>query len=222
MGFGLELHGRKRAVMIAAGCRSALRWVTVVLLIAAVGCSTEHAKQKSADTPRGGDSSATASTGVKNDAKAGVAHHDASRSAVAKNDAKAGVAHHDASRSAVAKNNAKAGVARHDASPAGPMNRVRLTQHGCIRFEPQWSDIHVGQSLEWYSELKSTVTIHVSAGAFDKTEYVVGPGAMVSTGPARAAGSYSIGSEPAACQGAPLGARGSGPGVTVEGATPHQ
>ena len=203
MGFGLELHGRKRSAMIAVVCRSALRWVMAGLLIAAVGCGTKNVKGKSAETHSGIDSSATASSGVKSDAKAGAARHEASRSAGAKHEA-------------------KAGVARHDASPAGAMNRVRLTQHGCIRFEPQWSDIHVGQSLEWYSELKSTVTIHVSGGAFDKTEYVVGPGAMVSTGPARASGSYSVWSEPAACQGAPLGARGSGPGVTVEGATPHQ
>jgi hypothetical protein len=68
------------------------------------------------------------------------------------------------------------------------------------------------------SELKSPVTIHVSPGAFDKTEYLVRPGAIMSTALARVAGSYSMWSEPAACQGEPLGARGTGPGVTVEGA----
>jgi hypothetical protein len=79
----------------------------------------------------------------------------------------------------------------------------------------------VGQSLVWHSELKSPVTIHVSPGAFDRSEYVVRPGAIVSTSPARVAGSYSMWSEPTACQGIPRGVRESGPGVTVEGSAPR-
>jgi hypothetical protein len=126
-----------------------------------------------------------------------------------------------ATASAGAKHEAKAGAAGHAPGPAGPTgstNRVRLTQHTCIQFDPQWCDIALGKPLIFYSELKAPVTIHVSGGAFAKTEFVVRPGATVSTGPAHATGSYSLWSEPAACQGAPLGARGSGPGVTVEGA----
>ena len=131
---------------------------------------------------------------------------------------------HGADSSAMAhagvKHEAKESTAGHATVPAGATNRVRLTQHGCIRFEPQWSDIAVGQPLVLYSQLKSPVTIHVSPGAFAKSEFVVRPGAVVTTGPARVSGSYSMWSEPAACQGPPLGARGSGPGVTVAGAAP--
>jgi plastocyanin len=115
----------------------------------------------------------------------------------------------------------KSSATHHEAAAAGPSNHVRLVQHSCIQFEPQWCDIQLGQPLVWTSELKTPVTIHVSGSAFDKAEYVVRPGATLSTGPARAAGSYSIWSEPAACQGAPLGARGSGPGVTVESSAKH-
>jgi hypothetical protein len=183
MGFGHEVRGRVRAVSVAAACRSALPWVAVILLIAAVGCGTKHAKGRSAETQGGGDSSATASAGLKSDAGAGSAHHQAGQPA--------------------------------------PTNHVRLTAHGCIQFEPHWSDIHIGQSLVLVSELKSPVTIHVSPGAFDKSEYMVRPGATLTTGPARAEGSYSMWSEPAACQGAPVGAHGSGPGVTVEAAAPR-
>jgi len=180
MGFGLEVHGRMRAVRAAAVYRSALQLGMVVLLIAAAGCATKRVKEKSAGTQHGADSSATASAGVKHEAKASTSGHVVAQ--------------------------------------AGPTNRVRLTGHGCIRFEPQWSDIAVGQPLVLYSELKSSVTVYVSPGAFAKVQFVVRPGANVSTGPAHASGSFSMWSEPAACQGPPLGARGSGPGVTVAAA----
>ena len=104
-----------------------------------------------------------------------------------------------------------------DAKPAGGGNRVLLTDDKCVRFEPHWTTIHPGQSLTWKSALKAPVTVHVSAGAFDKSEYVVRPGATVSTGPAQRAGTYSIWTEPAACQGVSRGAQGTGPGGTVEG-----
>jgi len=159
--------------------------VAIALLVAAVGCSTGHGKQKSAQTQaqHGSDSSATASTGARHEGGTGAAHP--------------------------------------KAEGAQPTNRVRLTEHGCVQFEPQWASIRVGQPLAFSSELKSPVTIHVSPGAFEKTEYLVRPGTITNTGPARVAGSYSMWSEPAACQGAPLGARGTGPGVTVEGAEPR-
>jgi len=178
MGLGLRAD---RRLQIAAVCQLTARWVVIVLLIAAAGCS-KKGTQKSAAAQHGGDSSATASPGARNDA---------------------------APR-----------AARHEASPAAA-NHVRLTQHGCIQFEPPWSDIHVGQTLVFFSDLKAPVTVHVASGAFEQAQFVVRPGASVSTGAARAAGSYSMWSEPAACQGAPLGARGTGPGVTVEATTPR-
>lgn len=187
MALGRDVHGRMRVVKCATVCRSALRWMTVLLLIATAGCASKHPRQKAAAAQPGADSSAATKTAT----------------------------------SAGGKSGSRTSAAQHEAVAAGPSNHVRLTQHGCIQFEPQWCDIQVGQPLVWTSALKSPVTIHVSAGAFDKAEYVVRPGATLSTGPARAAGSYSIWSEPAACQGAPLGARGSGPGVTVEGAAKH-
>ena len=110
------------------------------------------------------------------------------------------------------------GATRSDEARTGPTNRVRLTYKGCVQFEPQWASISVGQSMTWSSGLKQRVTIHVSPGAFDKTEYVVSAGATVSSGPARRSGSFSIWTDPAACQGVPRGAQGPEPGVLVLGA----
>ena len=109
------------------------------------------------------------------------------------------------------------GAARSEAGGSGATNRVVLTQKGCVEFEPQWATVHVGQSVTWHSDLKSPVTIHVSPGGFDRLEFVVRPGTSVSSGPAKSAGSYSVWTEPAACQAAPRGVLGSGPGVQVEG-----
>jgi len=120
---------------------------------------------------------------------------------------------------ATAKTQAQAvepGKAPEGTKSKGPTTSVRLTQLGCVQFEPVWTQIHVGQSLSWRSDVKSAVTIHVSPGAFDKTEYVVRAGSSASTGPARKAGSYTIWTTPAACQRAPRGVQGAGPGVTVD------
>jgi plastocyanin len=114
----------------------------------------------------------------------------------------------------------EAGSAERDRSasttpaPAGA-NHVRLIQRGCVQFEPQWTTIQVGQTLTWHSELGVPVTIHLPAGAFEATEFIVRAGQSLTTGPARAAGAYPITSQPNACQGAPLGPRGSSPGVTI-------
>jgi plastocyanin len=102
-------------------------------------------------------------------------------------------------------------------APAGA-NHVRLVQRGCVQFDPQWTTLQVGQTLTWHSELGVPVTIHVPAGAFGTTEYIVRAGQSLTTGPARAPGTYAITSEPNACQGAPLGPRGSSPGVTIAAA----
>ncbi len=108
---------------------------------------------------------------------------------------------------------------RLEARPAGPTNRIRLSEKGCVQFEPHWTSIRVGQSLTWLSELDAPVRIHVSSGAFDRVNYVVPAGATLSTGPARTPGLYSIWTEPAACRDMPRGVQSSGPGVRVEGAT---
>jgi len=95
-------------------------------------------------------------------------------------------------------------------------HRINLTERGCVRFDPQWAEVHVGESVTWHSDLKSPVTIHVASGAFAKESYVVRPGATVSSGPALAAGNHSFWAEPTACHDAPRGALPAGPGVRVQ------
>jgi hypothetical protein len=94
---------------------------------------------------------------------------------------------------------------------------IRLIDRGCISFEPHWTTIRVGQSLTWHSDLKKAVTIHVPPGAFDRTEYVVPARGSVHTGPAQEPGDHGMWAMPAACQAAPHGVQGAGPGVTIEG-----
>ena len=89
---------------------------------------------------------------------------------------------------------------------------VTSASHGGVTWDPGLIGTAIIQNDD------SPVTLHVSAGAFDKTEYVVRPGGSITAGPARAAGSYTVWSEPAACQGPPRGVRGSGPGISVEAA----
>lgn len=106
-------------------------------------------------------------------------------------------------------------AAQPSSAAAGP-GVVRLMDKGCVQFEPHWVSVAPGQSVTWVNETKSAVTINVDAGAFAKTRFVVQPGARVTSGPAGSAKDYKVFAEPNACQGAPLGARGSGPGVAVE------
>jgi hypothetical protein len=94
---------------------------------------------------------------------------------------------------------------------------IQLVDRGCVSFEPHWTTIQVGQSLTWHSQLKKAVTIHVAPGAFERDEYEVPARGTVHTGPAQGAGDYSMWSLPTACQAAPHGVQGAGPGVTVEG-----
>lgn len=108
-----------------------------------------------------------------------------------------------------------------DTEPSQVATRVRLTPKGCVEFEPHWSSIKAGQSISWRSELKTPVVIHVSPGAFEKTEYTVRAGATLSTGPALASGNYSIWTQPTACQGVPRGVQSSGPGLTVLAGAAH-
>ena len=94
---------------------------------------------------------------------------------------------------------------------------IRLIDRSCVSFEPHWTTIRVGQSLTWHSELKKAVTIHVPPGAFERDEYVLPARGTIHTGPAQEPGDYGMWTMPAACQAAPHGVQGAGPGVTVEG-----
>ena len=98
---------------------------------------------------------------------------------------------------------------------SGTVNVITLSNERCIRFEPQWTNVRIGQSITWRSELKSTMTIYVSPGVFARENFRVRPGATVSTGPALAEGRYSFWTEPSACREAPRGVLLAGPGVRV-------
>lgn len=194
MGISLEVHGRIRTAQIARERRAAaLLALTALLFIGSVGCGNQRVERKSAATQPASESKVAASTVAKRRDKGDAI-------VAARQDARP----------------------TRPTEPTGPTNRIRLTEKGCVQFEPTWTDIRIGQSLTWESDLKSLVIIHVSPGAFDRTEYVVRAGATVSTGPARGAGAFSIWTEPAACQGVPRGVRSSGPGVNVEGAPQNQ
>jgi plastocyanin len=92
---------------------------------------------------------------------------------------------------------------------------VTLTDHRCIRFEPQWTNVHVGQAVTWHSELRRPIRIYVSPGVFDKLSYLIRPGATVTTSPVRESGEFSFWTEPSACREAPRGVLMAGPGVNV-------
>jgi len=94
---------------------------------------------------------------------------------------------------------------------------IQLVDRGCVSFEPHWTTIRVGQSLTFHNGLKKTVTVHVPPGVFDRDEYVVPARKSVRTGPAQETGDHGMWSMPAACQAAPHGVQGAGPGVTIEG-----
>lgn len=99
---------------------------------------------------------------------------------------------------------------------AGTVHVITLSDHRCIRFEPQWTRVRMGQSITWHSDLKTPITIYVSPGVFRRDNFRVRPGATVTTGPALASGRYSFWTEPAACREAPRGVLLAGPGVKVQ------
>jgi hypothetical protein len=100
--------------------------------------------------------------------------------------------------------------------PRASTHRVILSDRGCVRFEPQWTNVHVGQSITWHSDLKTAMTIYVTPGIFARDHFLVRPGATVSSGPALAPGRYSFWTEPSACREAPRGVLLAGPGVRVQ------
>jgi len=171
----------------------ALGAIAGFLVAASAGCTIERAQQKSADAEHDGGSKTTTTTSGATGTARDAAKEPANPAHKTSNSGGTTIA----------------------SATAGSVHRVRLIPKGCVEFEPRWTDLAVGESLEWTSELTHMVTVHISAGAFDKTEFVVRPGATMNTGPARAASTYSIWTEPAACQGSPRGVRGSGPGLTV-------
>jgi hypothetical protein len=189
MGLGLVARGRARR---ASALLQPWAACAASILVLAAGCGT-----RSSDTKPKGPTPAAVS---------GTAH--AGRTTVAA----ARPAH-----GTVRPVKGDAAPAHEATVPSGRSNVVLLTEKGCVQLEPHWRTLEVGQALQWRSTLKTTVTLHVSGGAFDKTVYVIRPGAMVTSGPARGAGSYSIWTDPPSCQGVPRGVQGSGPGLTIKG-----
>jgi hypothetical protein len=169
--------------------------ISLLLLIAALGCGARSENHKTTEAQQvsqvGAGSGATADSTAAQDAEKTRTHLVSERSVA------------------------------HVASAAEPSTRVILTSKGCVEFEPNWTTIQMGQSLSWRSELETPVTIHVSSGAFDQAQYVVKPGAVVRTNAARHSGSYTIWTEPAACQTAPHGVQGPGPGLEVKASAQH-
>ena len=99
---------------------------------------------------------------------------------------------------------------------SGTIHLISLSDRRCIRFEPQWTSVRVGQSITWHSDLKSPMTIYVSPGVFARESFLVRPGATVSTGPSHSVGRYSFWTEPSACRDMPRGVLLAGPGVRVQ------
>jgi hypothetical protein len=98
----------------------------------------------------------------------------------------------------------------------GSAHRIILSDRGCVRFDPQWTNVHVGQAITWHSELKEPMRIYVTPGIFSRESFLIRPGATVTTGPALAPGRYSFWTEPNACREAPRGVLLAGPGVRVQ------
>jgi len=193
-------HGRVRP-RIEWKSGFALTTISLLLLISALGCGARSENHKPVEAQH--VSQVQAGSGSKADSAAAV---DAERT-----------------RTNLVPEHPPAHIASttHAGSAAEPSTRVILTSKGCVEFEPSWTTLQVGQSLSWRSELKTPVTIHVSSGAFDHEQYVVRPGAVVHTTPARHSGSYAIWTEPAACQTAPHGVQGPGPGLEVKASAQH-
>jgi plastocyanin len=158
----------------------------ILLLIAVAGCGSEKAEQASA----GSESTESTQTAQSTDGSS--------------------------TQAMVAATTPESGTLATRRARKGTIHRITLTDKRCIRFEPQWTDVRMGQSVTWHSELKSPLTIYVSPGVFSRESYLVRPGATVSTGPALSAGRYSFWTEPSACREAPRGVLMAGPGVRVQ------
>jgi len=202
------------------GTRRVRRWtgrgivaaLIVCLAIAAAGCGSKAKAPASGDEAQSGEPQKPPASSAKGAAKeAGTAAKTAPKSTTkpaAKSAAKPAAK--------PAEKPAEKPAPKPVAAVSGG-GHIRLIDRSCISFEPHWTTIRVGQSLTWHSELKKAVTIHVTPGAFERDEYVLPAHGTVHTGPAQEPGDYGMWSMPAACQAAPHGVQGAGPGVTIEG-----
>lgn len=175
-----------------------IRWgisaaLTLLVFLAVAGCGARHTEQAS-NTPAPGTGSSERATMVASTQIPGT------QTASTKDPVGGQVITSPASR-------AKRGRTIH---------RITLSQRRCIRFDPQWTSIRVGQSLTWHSELKTPLTIYISPGIFPRDNYTIQPGQTVTTGPAQSPGRYSFWTEPCACREAPRGVLLAGPGVRVQ------
>lgn len=206
MGSSLSSQGRSRRVRgwMERGIVAAL---VVCLTIAAAGCGSKAKKPAAGGEAKSGapqKSSARSGGGTKRETK--TAQKPAAKAAPKS-----------------AQKPAEKSAEKPAEKPAKPVaavsggGHIRLIDRGCVSFEPHWTTIRVGQSLTWHSELKKAVTIHVPPGAFERTEYVVPARGSAHTGPAQDPGDHGMWAMPAACQAAPHGVLGAGPGVTIEG-----
>ena len=180
-------HGRSGALF---GTSSAL--LTAFMLTAVVGCGTRQGEQGQAGSQAAG-SQAPGSQAAGSQSKV---EPSAQATLVASVEAPA--------------------VQPRATQRAGSVHRITLSGRRCIRFEPQWTNVRMGQSLTWHSDLQTPITIYVSPGVFSKASFRIRPGGTVSTGPALATGRYSFWTEPAACRDAPRGVLLAGPGVRVQ------
>jgi hypothetical protein len=194
MGIRLGAHGREETP--ARAISSAL--LTTLMLATVAGCGARKTDQASSGA-RSGNESSTPTT---------VAGNESSKpTTVASNVSE--TATHEMATSAIPTH-------LPGYRPAGPVHQIRLSQKGCVQFEPQWTNVRLGQAVTWHSDLKTPVRIYVSPGVFARASYLVRPGTTVNTGPALAPGRYAFWAEPKACRQAPRGVLLAGPGVRVQ------
>lgn len=161
--------------------------LTLFVLLAAAGCGARHTDQTSAALPPDNESSSKETVAASTQQEPGQVTGGQVMASPGARARKAGIVH-----------------------------KITLSQRRCIRFDPQWTSIHVGQSVSWHSDLKTPLTIYISPGIFPHDNYTIRPGQTVSTGPAKSPGRYSFWTEPCACREAPRGVLLAGPGVRVQ------
>jgi len=186
------LRGRLRSGRTRGRATALVVSLAVLLLLAVAGCGSQGGKGSS-------------SQGAKTSARAEKSTSGTSKSASGATKAAPG-----ATKSSAARTSAQG------AQTTAVPGHVQLRLKGCVEFEPRWSNVAAGQTLTWHNQSSSAITILVAPGAFDRSEYAVPARGVVISGPARKPGDYTISTTPAACQGIPLGVRGTAPGVTVE------
>ena len=228
MGSSLDQHGRSRGMR-----RWAQRGVTAALILClanALGGCGSKAKRPGAGGAEKSETSQKATTHAEGGAKAARTGEKSAPKTSSKAAEKPAEKPATKSASKSAEKSAEKPAAKSAAKSAEkPAEKpapkaaavsgggsIRLVDRGCVSFEPHWTTIRVGQSLTWHSELKTAVTIHVPPGAFERSEYVVPARGTVRSGPAQNPGDHGMWSMPAACQAAPIGVQGAGPGVTIE------